>query len=284
MRVGGQRRMLVPPSAIPNTQASKVPGGDRMLRSDIEVIKTLNKNSPVARIAMWLPPYGRKWVIGRTLYTYLFLLSFVPYFLPVDMQPKWYHDGLTPEEIREAQDAGQQQLPRRRHQTVRLALPGGAAADGVRPSRHARQLLPRSRRRQRGVILRFGASRKGRRCFSLFVHFFLALGLLCTGGSWTRTLSQCTWVLSVVWSCQKRGPSVRMDVVSQGATALLPEALGATRSCTSPRRTPEELHHGRRAPPFYGRFAWVFGARRPASAGARRAARRAPSRSPNATT
>ena len=101
MRVGGQRRMLVPPSAIPNTQASKVPGGDRMLRFDIEVIKTLNKNSPVARIAMWLPPYGRKWVIGRTLYTYLFLLSFVPYFLPVDMQPKWYHDGLTPEEIRE---------------------------------------------------------------------------------------------------------------------------------------------------------------------------------------
>ena len=45
MRVGGQRRMLVPPSAIPNTQASKVPGGDRMLRFDIEVIKTLSSRT-----------------------------------------------------------------------------------------------------------------------------------------------------------------------------------------------------------------------------------------------
>ena len=31
----------------------------------------------------------------------VFLLSFLPYFLPQEQQPLWYHDGLSKEEIAE---------------------------------------------------------------------------------------------------------------------------------------------------------------------------------------
>ena len=100
MRVGGQRRMLVPPSAIPDTQIDKVPGEDRVLRFDFELVGTLDKNRPMAMIASRIPPGLRRAEIGRNIYGTLFALSFIPYFLPYDMQPAWYHDGKPMEEIR----------------------------------------------------------------------------------------------------------------------------------------------------------------------------------------
>ena len=96
MRVGGRRRMLVPPSAIPNTQADKVPGENRVLRFDFELLGVLDKHSPMAVLATVVPPSVR-----RNFFGILFALSFVPYFLPVDMQPSVYHDGVPLEQAAE---------------------------------------------------------------------------------------------------------------------------------------------------------------------------------------
>ena len=102
MRLGGKRRLLVPPSAIPKAQKHHVPGEDRVLRFDFELLRTLDAKHPMAMVAQHIPPQERsKFVfeMGRNIYTFLFALSFVPYFLPYDKQPAWYHDGLTPEQI-----------------------------------------------------------------------------------------------------------------------------------------------------------------------------------------
>jgi len=105
MRVGGSRRMLVPPSAIPSSQVMNVPGEQRFLRFDFELIGTLDTSTLKGWVAATLPPVARRVEIGRQLYLACLLASFVPYFLPVDMQPEWYHDGKTPEQIREKREA-----------------------------------------------------------------------------------------------------------------------------------------------------------------------------------
>ena len=99
MRIGGKRRLVVPPTAIPETQADKVPGENRVLRFDFELLGTLDKNQPMAVIANIYPPGNRRASIARSVYGTLLALSFVPYFMPYDMQPSVYHDGLTREQI-----------------------------------------------------------------------------------------------------------------------------------------------------------------------------------------
>lgn len=100
MRVGGVRRMLVPPTAIPESQLARVPGENRVLRLDFELLGTLDKSSVQGFMASNLPPQQRLGEIGRQLYLVCFALSFVPYFLPQSMQPSFYHDGTPVEEIR----------------------------------------------------------------------------------------------------------------------------------------------------------------------------------------
>jgi hypothetical protein len=85
MRVGGSRRMLVPPSAIPSSQVMNVPGEQRFLRFDFELIGTLDTSTLKGWVAATLPPVARRVEIGRQLYLACLLASFVPYFLPVDM-------------------------------------------------------------------------------------------------------------------------------------------------------------------------------------------------------
>merc|ERR1719263_1594573 len=105
MRIGGRRRMLVPQEAAPErSQAAKVPGENRVLRFDFEIVGALDKESFAGKVASTLPPYARQVEIGRNLYMALWLLSFVPYFLPMNMQPNWYHDGMTPQEISERRE------------------------------------------------------------------------------------------------------------------------------------------------------------------------------------
>ena len=94
MRVGGQRRMILPPSALPEFQADKVPGENRDLRFDFELLGSVDKATPLAVFASLVPPHRRptRDSMFRAFAT-LWLLSFVPYFLPEAMQPEWYHDG-----------------------------------------------------------------------------------------------------------------------------------------------------------------------------------------------
>lgn len=102
MRVGGKRRMLVPPGAIPSIQKDKVPGESRTLRFDFELVRVIDKRTPMGMLATWLPPQKRSATM-RTWFTTLWALSFIPYFLPQSMQPSFYHDGMPPEEIRQRQ-------------------------------------------------------------------------------------------------------------------------------------------------------------------------------------
>ena len=99
MRVGGQRRLIVPPSAIPATQMDKVPGEDRVLRFDFELVGLVDPKDVKAVVARKLPPSMARLGVGRLAFLCLYVLSFVPYALPTSMQPLWYHDGLTKEEI-----------------------------------------------------------------------------------------------------------------------------------------------------------------------------------------
>ena len=99
MRVGGQRRMIVPPSAIPYTQVDKVPGEERSLRFDFELVGLVDPADLKAVVARKLPPAMARLGVGRLAFIFLWLLSFVPYAMPVEQQPGWYHDGLTREEI-----------------------------------------------------------------------------------------------------------------------------------------------------------------------------------------
>jgi len=105
MRVGGQRRMILPPSALPEFQADKVPGENRDLRFDFELLGSVDKATPLAVFASLVPPHRRptRDSLFRAFAT-LWLLSFVPYFLPQSMQPEWYHDGKPVEVIRAEQE------------------------------------------------------------------------------------------------------------------------------------------------------------------------------------
>jgi len=111
MREGGKRRMLLPPEALPEFQADKVPGENRELRFDFELLRTVHPWSPLAKLASVLPPHRRprmprsvtsvmpKGIKSVQVYFIVWMLSFVPYFLPYDQQPQ-YHDGKPVEQIR----------------------------------------------------------------------------------------------------------------------------------------------------------------------------------------
>jgi len=103
MRVGGKRRMLLPPDALPEFQADKVPGENRELRFDFELLDTVHPWAPLAKLAGVLPPHKRprmpRNVSNAQAFLFVWLLSFVPYFMPVDLQPQAYHDGKPLEQI-----------------------------------------------------------------------------------------------------------------------------------------------------------------------------------------
>merc|ERR1712196_660194 len=89
MRVGGKRRMILPPSALPEFQADKVPGENRDLRFDFELLPPIDKSSPLGVFASVVPPHRRptRELIMR-LYGWGLALSFVPYFLPQTCSPR----------------------------------------------------------------------------------------------------------------------------------------------------------------------------------------------------
>ena len=103
MRAGGKRRLLVPPSAVPESQRAKVPDTDRILRVDIQCVG-LEENPATTAIAKAFPPM-RLQQIGRALYTAVMVASFIPYFLPVDQRPAIYKDGVPPEQAAERRQA-----------------------------------------------------------------------------------------------------------------------------------------------------------------------------------
>jgi len=81
MRVGGKRRVLVPPkNKVPNWE----PIGSETGRFDIEVI---GKN---------LPGAGAQGLSRRQVINVLLGLSFIPYFLPDDMKPFLWRDDSVP--------------------------------------------------------------------------------------------------------------------------------------------------------------------------------------------
>mmetsp|Transcript_51624 Transcript_51624/g.85620 ORF Transcript_51624/g.85620 Transcript_51624/m.85620 type:complete len:245 (-) Transcript_51624:162-896(-) len=97
MRVGGRRRLIVPPSAIPKSQAARLPP-EESIRIDLEVLGIVR--GPLAVIPSVLPPGNRRVTIARLL----FALSFVPYFLPEEIKPDWAKFG-DMEAIKQAREA-----------------------------------------------------------------------------------------------------------------------------------------------------------------------------------
>jgi len=108
MRVGGKRRLLIPPTAIPPTQAEKVPGEERTLRFDFELVGVVDPADLKATVARSLPPSMARLGVGRLAFLALYALSFVPYVIPTQYQPQWYHDGLSREEIYARREAREQ--------------------------------------------------------------------------------------------------------------------------------------------------------------------------------
>jgi len=99
MRIGGKRRVVVPPAKIPESQTRNVPKDQEGEPLNFE-IELLGVHSGVkALIPSLLPPGNRRLTIAR----FFFALSFIPYFLPEDIKPNSYkmYDGKTPEEVRE---------------------------------------------------------------------------------------------------------------------------------------------------------------------------------------
>lgn len=83
MRVGGKRRLIVPPDAVPQSQSATSqthPG--RTLRVDVELVELVEEPAGKAW-GSFLWPAARRVSILRTL----FALSFVPYFFPEDIKP-----------------------------------------------------------------------------------------------------------------------------------------------------------------------------------------------------
>ena len=89
MRVGGRRRLFVPPNKIPESQMANVPKdqSDEGLRIEIELLGTVT--GPAALIPSILPPGNRRLVILRAI----FFLSFLPYLLPEEIKPALWQSG-----------------------------------------------------------------------------------------------------------------------------------------------------------------------------------------------
>ena len=89
MRVGGRRRLSIPAHMIPESQVRNVPQdqADEGLRIEVELVGIETGIKAVA--LSLLPPGNRRLVIARTV----FLLSFLPYFLPEEIKPDGYKFG-----------------------------------------------------------------------------------------------------------------------------------------------------------------------------------------------
>ncbi len=89
MRVGGRRRLSVPAHMIPESQVRNVPQDQagEGLRIEVELVGI--ETGIKAMAISLLPPGNRRLVITRSL----FLLSFLPYFLPEEIKPESYKYG-----------------------------------------------------------------------------------------------------------------------------------------------------------------------------------------------
>jgi hypothetical protein len=89
MRVGGRRRLSIPAHMIPESQVRNVPQDQagEGLRIEVELVGIETGIKAVA--LSLLPPGNRRLVIARTV----FLLSFLPYFLPEEIKPDGYKFG-----------------------------------------------------------------------------------------------------------------------------------------------------------------------------------------------
>ena len=89
MAVGSSIRVIVPADKIPASQVRNVPkdqSGESLI-FEIELLKI--EGGPLAFAYSLLPPGQRRLTIMRTL----FLLSFLPYFLPDDIKPEAFRFG-----------------------------------------------------------------------------------------------------------------------------------------------------------------------------------------------
>jgi len=89
MRVGGRRRLSIPAHMIPESQVRNVPQDQagEGLRIEVELVGI--ETGIKAMALSLLPPGNRRLVIARTV----FLLSFLPYFLPEEIKPDGYKFG-----------------------------------------------------------------------------------------------------------------------------------------------------------------------------------------------
>ena len=84
MRIGGRRRLVVPPTAVPESQKGRLPRENEPLRFDIELLGL--ETGPMSLVAQALPPGNRRQTILRGILA----LSFVPYALPDGLKPGFY--------------------------------------------------------------------------------------------------------------------------------------------------------------------------------------------------